>query len=252
MKHSHYFPHDINSKDDEKCLKIRAKFNNLEGYGLVWMILESMAASDDGSIDRENLAPYSLAYGVAIAPLIALVDFCVEIGMFKTDQKSETRIFSQRMRDFCESRKHYVISGQLGALKRWGNSPPNSPPKQTLLAEKKRIEKNIYPKKVFTRPKSNEAEEYAKSIGFTMSGEAFCDFYESKGWKVGQTPMKDWRAAVRTWKRSNYGGGKNGDRTTERTGLGKVLDRVFREKNDGKRVDEVPSMFRGVDETEKV
>jgi hypothetical protein len=24
-------------------------------------------------------------------------------------------------------------------------------------------------------------------------------FYESKGWKVGNQPMKDWKAAVRTW-----------------------------------------------------
>ena len=25
------------------------------------------------------------------------------------------------------------------------------------------------------------------------------DFYESKGWKVGNQPMKDWKASVRTW-----------------------------------------------------
>jgi hypothetical protein len=25
------------------------------------------------------------------------------------------------------------------------------------------------------------------------------DFYASKGWKVGNQPMKDWKAAVRTW-----------------------------------------------------
>jgi hypothetical protein len=27
------------------------------------------------------------------------------------------------------------------------------------------------------------------------------DFYESKGWKVGREPMKDWRAAARNWAR---------------------------------------------------
>lgn len=27
----------------------------------------------------------------------------------------------------------------------------------------------------------------------------FCDFYASKGWRVGSQPMKDWRAAVRNW-----------------------------------------------------
>jgi hypothetical protein len=28
----------------------------------------------------------------------------------------------------------------------------------------------------------------------------FTDFYAAKGWLVGKSPMKDWRAAVRTWK----------------------------------------------------
>ena len=31
--------------------------------------------------------------------------------------------------------------------------------------------------------------------------EAFCDFYASKGWKVGSSPMKDWRPAVKRWTR---------------------------------------------------
>lgn len=36
---------------------------------------------------------------------------------------------------------------------------------------------------------------------FTAQGFAdrFWHYYESKGWKVGKTGMKDWKAAVRTW-----------------------------------------------------
>jgi len=30
-------------------------------------------------------------------------------------------------------------------------------------------------------------------------GQQFCDFYSAKGWKIGKEPMKDWKAAVRTW-----------------------------------------------------
>ena len=29
----------------------------------------------------------------------------------------------------------------------------------------------------------------------------FVDFYQSKGWKVGNNSMKDWKASVRTWER---------------------------------------------------
>ena len=32
-----------------------------------------------------------------------------------------------------------------------------------------------------------------------MNPERFIDFYASKGWKVGNQPMKDWKACVRTW-----------------------------------------------------
>jgi uncharacterized protein YdaU (DUF1376 family) len=56
-------------------------------------------------------------------------------------------------------------------------------------------------KRVFVHPSTSEVTAYGASIGYRIDGAAFCDFYESKGWKVGNTPMKSWQAAVRTWKR---------------------------------------------------
>ena len=29
------------------------------------------------------------------------------------------------------------------------------------------------------------------------------DFYTSKGWLVGKSKMKDWKAALRTWEKDN-------------------------------------------------
>ena len=31
----------------------------------------------------------------------------------------------------------------------------------------------------------------------------FVDYYTANGWRVGKNPMKDWRAAVRTWERDD-------------------------------------------------
>jgi hypothetical protein len=56
------------------------------------------------------------------------------------------------------------------------------------------------PRPRFVKPTPTEATEYARSIGYTLDGQAFVDSYEAKGWLIGKTPMKDWRAAVRTWK----------------------------------------------------
>ena len=44
--------------------------------------------------------------------------------------------------------------------------------------------------------------EYCSQNGYKISAESFVDFYESKGWMVGKNKMKDWRAAVRNWARS--------------------------------------------------
>ena len=60
-------------------------------------------------------------------------------------------------------------------------------------------------KKRFVPPTPEEVQNYCNERGNGISGTEFCDFYTSKGWKVGREPMKDWKAAVRTWeaKRKN-------------------------------------------------
>lgn len=55
-------------------------------------------------------------------------------------------------------------------------------------------------RKRFAPPSPADVNAYAAEIGAShVDGERFCDFYASKGWRVGSQPMKDWRAAVRTW-----------------------------------------------------
>jgi len=55
--------------------------------------------------------------------------------------------------------------------------------------------------KIFVKPTAKQIEEYAKSIRFDLEGGRFIDSYESKDWMIGKNRMKDWKAAVRTWKR---------------------------------------------------
>jgi len=52
----------------------------------------------------------------------------------------------------------------------------------------------------FQKPSAQAVSEYAESIGFQLDGQRFVDFYEAKGWLVGKNKMRNWRAAVRTWK----------------------------------------------------
>ena len=56
--------------------------------------------------------------------------------------------------------------------------------------------------KRFVPPTPEEVNTYCRERNNGIDGGEFCDFYTSKGWKVGKNPMKDWKAAVRTWERS--------------------------------------------------
>ena len=51
----------------------------------------------------------------------------------------------------------------------------------------------------FVKPTVEEVAEYCTERGNKVNAQNFVDFYESKGWKVGNSPMKDWKAAIRTW-----------------------------------------------------
>lgn len=56
--------------------------------------------------------------------------------------------------------------------------------------------------KRFVPPTVAEVTAYCQERGNRVNPEAFVDFYASKGWMVGKNPMRDWKAAVRTWERS--------------------------------------------------
>ena len=56
-------------------------------------------------------------------------------------------------------------------------------------------------KSSFVPPTIEEVRAYCLEKGYDVDPEQFVDFYQSKGWKIGKSPMKDWQAAVRTWEK---------------------------------------------------
>lgn len=87
-----------------------------------------------------------------------------------------------------------------------------SPPEIEIELEKEiKIEKEIdssasttTKRKRFEKPTLSEIEQYCIERNNNINAEQFFDYYESNGWKVGKNSMKDWKAAVRTWERSEY------------------------------------------------
>ena len=73
---------------------------------------------------------------------------------------------------------------------------PNPYPKETPLTGCK--EKTA---KRFSPPTPDQVQSFCEENGLSVDAERFCDHYASKGWKIGSSPMKDWKAAVRNWAR---------------------------------------------------
>ena len=62
--------------------------------------------------------------------------------------------------------------------------------------------------KRFIPPTVEQVEEYCLERGNAVDPQRFVDYYQSNGWKVGKNPMKDWKAAVRTWEQNSKGNHK--------------------------------------------
>ena len=73
-----------------------------------------------------------------------------------------------------------------------------------VINNKDIIDNKLYTdNKKFVKPTPKEVNDYAKEIDFKLDGDYFCDWNEARGWLVSKNPMKDWKAAVRTWKRNS-------------------------------------------------
>lgn len=76
--------------------------------------------------------------------------------------------------------------------------------KSRLVEDKKEKEEHKCSSKKkdqFVIPTVDEVREYCQSVGSQVDAEHFHAFYESKGWLVGNSKMKSWKAAIVTWEK---------------------------------------------------
>jgi len=115
-KDAFYFQHDYNARNDDKILELRSQFG-AEGYGVFWMIIETMAENDDGGLKASLIGGLSLGYGVAKGWLSEFITACVSIGLF---YEKDGYYFSKRLLTHKEFRQYLSEKGKEGAAKKWG------------------------------------------------------------------------------------------------------------------------------------
>lgn len=151
--------------------------------------------------------------GVARA-IFTLIRPTLEVGRSKAENRSraeQTSISTEQTGNRPEQTKNKPEQTQ-NKRKQTDNKPEQTRKEKEKEKEReKESENDSYcsppppsgPKR-FVPPTLAEVQSYVAERQSPVDPQGFIDFYASKGWMVGKTPMKDWKAACRnaeTWER---------------------------------------------------
>lgn len=106
---------------------------------------------------------------------------------------------ANRQRRYRERQKQLSVTETL--QERYASVTNSNESKSIEIDIEKEKEKDIKRKR-FTPPTLTDVKQYCEERNNHLDAERFIDFYESKGWMVGKSKMKDWKAAVRTWEKN--------------------------------------------------
>lgn len=158
--------------------------------------------------------------GVARA-IFTLIRPTLEVGRSKAENRSraeQTSISAEQTGNSPEQTKNKPEQTQ-NKRKQTGNNPEQTrnKPEQTRKEKEKEKEREKESEndsycsppppsgpERFVPPTLAEVQSYVAQRQSPVDPQGFIDFYASKGWMVGKTPMKDWKAACRnaeTWER---------------------------------------------------
>lgn len=239
-KDTFYFPHDSNAKDDIKMTLLQSELG-MEGYGIYWMLLESLRDQSDYKLPLESTRLLARKYFTKQELILRVIN---DFDLFTVNKNHFfSKSFNRRMKKINERREKLSAAGKKGNAVKWKHLSDykdetnviamRSQPDRNLIAtrsqpdrskEKERKEKESK-RNIFQKPSRDEVAAYCQERNNRINPDAFLDYYDMRGWTVGKnnTPMKDWRAAVRTWEKNpvasnnNLGIGESINEQGERT-----------------------------------
>jgi hypothetical protein len=164
-KNSFWFKHDYNARNDEKILELRSEYG-VEGYGIYWMLIESMCETSCGGLKASLIGGLSHGFGVAKARLSEIIKFCIEIGLFYDENGT---YYSKRLLKHKQERKYLSEMGKIGQEKKkilrgaeGGLKPP--------LSEESRRDKYIENTLSTNSSKVRLKEKFSKKYEISKNG----------------------------------------------------------------------------------
>lgn len=223
MKDAYYFSHDSNAKDDPKCVMLIEQLG-LEGYGIFWVLIETLRDQPEYKYPLALIPALARRYNTTTEKMKTVVS---QYGLFDVTPEGDF-FFSESLCRRMDNVSAFRESQRKKAMKRWNNAP--ALPRQSHgnadpmpVKESKGKESKVKDIKESTREKAppahrtqkflppalEDVKAYCTERGKGVDPERWYDHYQSNGWMVGKTKMKDWKAAVRTWERNEYDAGRS-------------------------------------------
>ena len=208
-KDAYYFPHDSNAKDDPKCVLLIEQLG-MEGYGIYWMLIETLREQPDYTYPVANIPALGRRYNTTAEKVETVV---CNYGLFtvKDDKIFFSDSLNRRMLVFEEKRAKRSEAGRLGNAARWKTSQTDRnaitmrsqfiASKVKKSKEKEGIGKESMrgKRKPFSPPTPSEVESFFTENGYTAEAarRAF-DYYTDANWHDAEgKPVLNWKQKMR-------------------------------------------------------
>lgn len=216
MKDTFYFQHDYNARNDPKLQEVLIEHGAM-GLGVFWCIIEQLY-EQGGQLSLRSCKSIAFALHVDCKVVESVVQ---DFDLFQNDG---TFFWSSSVLARLNRRKEISERRKKASETRW-KSKETQQEQCNSNAKAQQEQCNVYPKErkekerkestsnevecikakrtAFVPPTHEEVKSYVEEKGYAFfDAERFIDFYTSKGWMVGKNKMKDWKAAVRNWAKS--------------------------------------------------
>ena len=178
----------------------------------------SMRADDDGFINNPKKIQRMIGGSEDDLKLLIAKRFIIpfESGIvvikhwkihnyIQKDRYKETIYKEEKSMLQLKGNNAYTLSDTPCIHNGYSSDTQDSIGKDSIEIDKDSIEIIEKPKrKRFVPPTLEDVKAYCQERQNNVDAERFVDYYTSNGWVVGKNKMKDWKAAVRTWEKSNY------------------------------------------------
>jgi len=212
---------------DEKFELIEAEFG-LTGFAVVVKLFQRIYGGEGYYCEWTNeiALVFSRKNGIGANVVSEIVNATIRRGMFEKTLYEKYHILTSKgiqkryfkvvgRRNNVKVDERYLVISVDNFLKNANKNGENvsnfaknvSRNRQSKEEERKenkkesRIERSECP----TLPSLKDVIDYCNEIKSIVDPNRFFNYYESNGWKVGSQPMKDWKAAIRTWESREKG-----------------------------------------------